>query len=508
MIPGDVLKIRLRALAAAVLLAGCARTERKAAPVCRVSAPGAPGGEMPRAYELLACGRLEEAIASFSTAASTDPSDKRARMELGYARQAAGNFPAAADDFELVARDPGEFQEQAQAALQALKEGGAAAGEVQRATLLDAGYDALRRGRKVEAREKFQQALEGDPRRPDITKQLGYIAMEEGDLAGAAKSFEGARKLAPDDCAAALELGYIYARLHNDLKAEKAFASAEWCPELKTRQAAAAALKTIRSADPSVYLDVYAAPLFTSRFQDKIVYFETAAGWKPDAYWPVSLYLAGRFMKDSRSRAGDIPEIYSDNAVSLGPGVKLQPKGMNLNLTAELNPTLNLTRSSEHPNRYETNKRAVLADYGYWERRRLFADAGASVGWYSRYRDNVIAYAQLRAGLTVWEGGGARASLYLPAYVSKDGNRDFFNNYFEAGGGAELASATELNLKLRAEYLRGFYMGIEGRDRNPYPRAYNDVRVMLVYSMRLGKERLRGPEPRPVDPAARSSFKW
>jgi Tfp pilus assembly protein PilF len=495
--------------AAAVAMSGCARAPRKAEPVCPVSAPGDPPDEMTRAYELLRCGRLEEAISAFSWVANADPADKRARMELAYARQAAGSFDAAADDFELVAREPGEFQEQAQSALKALKEDGAEAGSVQRESLLDAGYEALSRGRSAEAREKFRLALAGDPRRPDITKQLGYMSMAEGDLAGAAQSFEGAHQLSPQDCPAALELGYIYARLRNDVKAEKAFESAEWCPDKKTRDAAAAALKNLRSVDPSLYLDIYAAPLFTSRFQDKILYFEAMAGWKPVSDWPVSLYVAGRFLKDSRSQSGEIPQIYSDNAASIGPGVKLQPRKMNLNLIAEIDPTLNLTRSEEHPDRGETNKRVVLADYAYWERRRLFADAGASVGFYSRYRDNVIAYAQFRAGAAVWESDEERLSLYAPVYASKDGNRDFFNNFVEIGAGAELATITALDLKLRAEYLRGFYMGIEGRDRNPYSRAYNDVRVMLVYSMRFDKERPRpAPVPGTGGPPARPGFKW
>jgi hypothetical protein len=107
--------------------------------------------------------------------------------------------------------------------------------------------------------------------------------------------------------------------------------------------------------------------------------------------------------------------------------------------------------------------------------------------------------------VAVWENDSARASLYVPAYVSKDTNSDFFNNYFEIGGGAELASITSLNLKLRAEYLRGFYMGIEGLDHNPYAKAYNDVRILLVYSARLFTERRRDPEPKPE---GRPGFKW
>ncbi|UPT75142.1 MAG: hypothetical protein M0D55_05375 [Elusimicrobiota bacterium] len=177
-------------LALAVLSAACARGPRRSGRECpAATAPGA--GELARGYAWSRCGRLAEAISAFSAAAASDPGNKRARMELGYARQAAGDFTAAADDFALVAREPGEFQEQAQGALKALQEGGTSASDSTRQTLLDAGYEALRKGENAEAREKFKLALASDPGREEIAKQLGYMSLAEGDLAGAARDFEG-----------------------------------------------------------------------------------------------------------------------------------------------------------------------------------------------------------------------------------------------------------------------------------------------------------------------------
>jgi hypothetical protein len=218
------------------------------------------------------------------------------------------------------------------------------------------------------------------------------------------------------------------------------------------------------------------------------------------------LYAVGRWEQDSRSHAGQVPDIYSDNAVSAGPGLKLQPRGWNANLSADMTREWNRLRTEEHPKRVETNGRVVLSDYEYWERRRWFADAGGSLGWYGRYRDNVIAYAKLRAGLVAWTDGSFRATMYVPAYGSKDGNRDFFNNFAEVGGGADLSTGGRMSLTLRGEFLRGFYMGIHGRDENPYAKAYNDVRLMLVWSMRLSRD---GRAPvKPILDGGAGRFQW
>jgi len=54
----------------------------------------------------------------------------------------------------------------------------------------------------------------------------------------------------------------------------------------------------------------------------------------------------------------------------------------------------------------------------------------------------------------------------------------------EAGPGLEWRAGGPLSLSARAEYLRGVYFGIEGRDPNPYGPSYDDFRVVLVLGRR------------------------
>ncbi|HEX4048208.1 MAG TPA: hypothetical protein VH309_10260, partial [Elusimicrobiota bacterium] len=271
--------------------------------------------------------------------------------------------------------------------------------------------------------------------------------------------------------------------LHNEAGAEKAFAAALASPDPKTRAAAAAGLRTVRAAEQPLFLDVYGSPYYTSRFSNKLAYFQAQLGYKPEPDWPVSFYLGGRYAQDTRSRSGVAPEIYADNVLAAGPGIRIQPPGWNANLTAEEDGALNLTRSASRPRDTEADGQVVLADYGYWDGPvRTFADAGWSAGFYSRYRDNLIALLQLRAGGKVWDDQTSRLLLYAPFNVVKDRNRDFYNNLWEYGAGVEFQPWINRNVKLRVEYLRGVYMGITGVDPNPYGRVYNDLRVLLVFS--------------------------
>ena len=442
----------------------------------------------------------KDAVRDLDEAAEGDPENLHLRMDLGYARQALGEYDAAANDFQYVLQRPSEYDQQAREALKSITDGSAEAAQRAREDgLMDQGYDALRRGDRVTARQKFELVLAENPRDVEAQKQLGYMNIEQGKLAAAAEDFDGAHHLDPTDYASALQLGYIYDQLNNSVKAEQAFRRAAQSPDPGVRDAALSALKNIRT--PSLYLDIYGNPFYTARFADKVADFETQLGWRPIKDWPVSVYLGGRFTQDSRSHSGTEPQIYSDNVAMFGPGIRIQPEGWDASLTAEFDEDYNRTRSAEHPNATETERRVVLSEYHYWNGPGLlYTDLGFDLGYYSRYQDNVIGLGQVREGFKLWHAGKTLLSLYAPVNVIKDVNKDFFNNLVEFGAGLELQPDIEWNVKLRAEYLHGVYFGIEGRDRNPYGPNYNDFRLMLIFSKRFALSQgddyfVAGPRP-------------
>ena len=465
--------------------------------------PDGRAARLEMAYLRLREKNWKESVTLLGALLDEEPGDKRLRMELGYARYALGDPAAAADEFTLVAREPGEFQPQALEALKTIAS--EAPRELRSDALLNDGYDDLRRGDKGKARDKFQMALRADPGRTAITKQLGYMSLAEGDMAAAAERFKGVQLLAPSDYKTALELGYIYDSLHDEAGAEKSFAAALPSRDPEIHAAARDALESVRARTNPMYLDINAAGSSASRFANKIMSIDARAGWKFKPTGPLSVYLAARYTQDSRSRSGEVPEIYSDDAASLSPGVRFQPKGWNASLSADWGVTVNLLRTPDRPNQTQTDGRVVLADYHQWlGPRRLFAEAGASVSCYSRYHDNVIGYLQLRAGVRVWDDKSSQLRVYAPVNAIKDSNRDFYNNLVEAGAGAEYQPSTKLNLKVRAEYLRGVYTGIQGRDPNPYGSRYHEVRVQVVYSGHF----TRRPKQTGFKPTQRRRFSW
>ena len=484
------------------------RPEEAAAVFSRIlrDEPSNPQARLELAYVDIRLKRWQDAVNLLDAAIEEDPANLRLRMERGYARQARGDLAAAADEFTAVARDPGEFQEAARTALKELDGQSAdTARALREDALLNAGYDELRLGRTAAAREQFRMALAANPGRTEVAKQLGYMSMAEGDVAAAAADFAGVHRLAPEDYETALQLGYIYDSLHNEAAAAKSFAAALPSPDPQIHAAAAAALINVRAAQQTVYLDVYGAPYYTSRFSNKLAYFEAALGYKPAPDWPVSFFLGGRYAQDTRSHTGVVPQIYGDNVLSAGPGIRFQPMGWNANLTVEEDVSLNLTPSASRPRDTEADARAVLADYHYWDGpARTFADAGASVGYYSRYQNNGIALLQVRAGGKLWSGETSRLLLYAPVNVVKDVNRDYYNNLGEYGIGLELQPLTPIDFKVRLEYLRGIYMGISGVERNPYGRDYNDLRFLLVFSGRF----VSRPKPDDFQQTPRRSFRW
>lgn len=427
----------------------------------------------------------EDAVRYLDEAAEEDPENLRLRMDLAYVREELGEYDAAANDFQFVLRQQSQFDQQARDALKSIEDGSAeGASKAREEGIVNEGYDALRRGDERSARRKFEMALTEDPRATEVQKQLGYMNIEKGELAAAAEQFEGARNLNPNDYSTALQLGYIYDSLHNPKKAQEAFRRAAQSPDREIREAALAALKNL--SIPSLYLDLYANPFYTARFADRIAVAEAQFGWRPVKDWPISFYLGTRYTQDSQSHGGRQPQIYSDNVWMIGPGIRIQPNGWDANLIAEFNEDFNRTRTADHPNATETEKRVVLSDYQYWNGPlQTFADLGGSLGYYSRYRDNVIGLLQLRGGIQILKVRSTVLNLYAPVNVDKDVNKDFFNNLVEFGAGVELQPLIQWNLKLRAEYYHGVYFGIEGRDPNPYGPHYEDFRLALIFSKRF-----------------------
>ena len=245
----------------------------------------------------------------------------------------------------------------------------------------------------------------------------------------------------------------------------------------------AAAGAAQRVPPPRTYLDFYAAPLFLARVSDGVLFTQAHLHRRLGPRAPVTAFLAAALTKDTRSTGGNLPAIFSDNLATFGAGLGVQA-GPYAIVRAEANLAVNLVRTADHPDPTEADYRVLGAVSRRWERPNTpgFFEVYGSAGYYSRHRDNGIAYLQLRGGRRLAASG--RLYGYLRLNLTKDTNRDFFNNVAEAGPGLEWRAGGPLNVSARAEYLVGVYFGIAGRDPNPYGPSYDDFRVIVVLGRR------------------------
>ncbi|MBM3727556.1 MAG: tetratricopeptide repeat protein [Acidobacteria bacterium] len=128
-------------------------------------------------------GSYREAVQWLGRVPAGAPNYREAAFHLGVARYHLGEFAAAAEAFEVVAR------------------------EVPLNEVLNNLAAAQSRRGQAEALDNFQKALEGDDGDPDYHFNVGYALWRRGDFAGAANSFRAALDRNPADQEATLLLG-------------------------------------------------------------------------------------------------------------------------------------------------------------------------------------------------------------------------------------------------------------------------------------------------------------
>ena len=109
----------------------------------------------------------------------------------------------------------------------------------------------------------------------------------------------------------------------------------------------------------------------------------------------------------------------------------------------------------------------------YWG--ELYSD----VTYYRSQRNNVIGYFSAKVGFRPLKLWISTIDFYATAYLSKDVNKDFWNNKVEYGPGIWFRPIYDL--KLYIEWIWGNYFGIEGLDPNPYNQNYWDRRMGIIF---------------------------
>jgi len=70
--------------------------------------------------------------------------------------------------------------------------------------------------------------------------------------------------------------------------------------------------------------------------------------------------------------------------------------------------------------------------------------------------------------------------VYAGGQVWLDSRGDFFDNFAEVGPGVRYLPPWPGNRQISAEYVRGWYLGRDGRTRNPFDSDYDDLRATIA----------------------------
>ena len=346
-------------------------------------------------------------------------------------------------------------------------------------------YALLSANRTAEAIGVFWDGLARDSSYRDGFRQLGYLYRAAGQPDSAFRAFLSAQRisqLSPRDW---VEVGYIQTARGNPVAAQDAFGTARMEGDSMVRALATQALAgnaapllatNGKAAQPRGYMEVYAAPLYQTRFTNAIGQGFVRLGLA-GASSALSPYLSVRLTRDSRSMGGTQPQIYSDNSLIAAVGLKTQPFQGGPTLYAEAGPAFMLIDDGRDRVRADARAGAYYFN-GWYETRALRTELYTDASYYSRFNRNVITYLQLREILDAWRPGTHAVELFARLGGVVDSRRVSYNNAGEFAPGMAFIPGPTRRVVLTLEHVSGRYFV------DAFPGAtprYADVRAMLVF---------------------------
>lgn len=343
----------------------------------------------------------------------------------------------------------------------------------------------------IKAKIFLETILKAEPRHIVANIEMGYFLIGEEKFEEALTHFKTAQAQSPNNSQLALQMGYLYDATNNKRAAYSEFEQALRSDDVSVQQKAC--LATIYLADARrktwpapFFFDVYFSPSYSSRFDNGIFGLNLRTGVNVGHRKEWDIYAGFRGTRDTESRGGNAPVIFSDNVGIFSIGVKYIPfQRIPLSLYGEAGRGYDLIRRGRP--RWRDDFRAGLLAYETWGAPprcvpdwafsfRQVGNAYLDIGVYSRYDRNWIGYGRMREGVRLVEKGRSALDGYLHVSGSLDANDDFYNNVIEVGPGLSWIPDHRQHITFRVARLRGHYLETNGRDPNPYGRNFWDTR--------------------------------
>ena len=350
-------------------------------------------------------------------------------------------------------------------------------------------FDAIGLHQSEEARRLMRCAIIADPTDQIALRQEVYLDIDAGDAKDAIDDIEALRKLGATDPQLDAQEGYIYAEKKQYALAKQAFRRAIETGDNDTRLQAFAALRNINAEYAGRTLEINVDSQYLNRFNDGVVDASVHLNQRLGQGSPFQAYLNARLLRDTASQVGKLPEIFDDNAFLTGVGVVFQPAEAHYALSAEANEAYVSYAGGNHTAALVPDFRVVAGYFNIFRPsaksrlpQRLSFQANGSVGFYSRYDHDAIAYLQPQENIDILDRDRYRLAPYLQENFAFDTNQQYYNNIAEIIPGIALYFKHFANMVLSAEYVRGYYLPFHTNSPNPYGTTYNDFRVHLTLS--------------------------
>jgi tetratricopeptide (TPR) repeat protein len=334
-------------------------------------------------------------------------------------------------------------------------------------SILNQAYSKLR-DQLPEAVSLFEKAASMDPNNVSIHNQLGYIYLSQNKVEESQNHFIMADSLKPSDTTK-LQIAYNLIALNQEEKANKILEGLLSSSSPYIQESAESQLKMSPTSPmfSKWWTRIYLSPYYDTRWKTVFYYLDAERGYYFDRNKMFFSYGFLLISADGKSNFGEVPEIFSDNAIVSGIGLGVKPFN-GLEIRGQAGVAYDMVPDSSGAARIHPDFRA-LAIYGngiypnfeFHDNLKVtlepLLDIYSSVGYYSRYK-NVIGYLQGRAGMRVFEMSYTAADLYIRSMYVKDSEREFYNNLIDIGAGLRILPFYKWDLYVMAEYYRGLYI--------------------------------------------------
>ena len=443
-----------------------------------------PGSQLAdRAYQELTARNYQGAIDNFNAALFANPSNSRWRKDLGYAYKTSDQVSLAIREFKVVYRDnPQEFVMALELGYLSERSHDDGAAEMYYRQATASPDENVSKPAKVAL--AYLQTAQAWTR-----KKQAFDVLAANRRSEATSLFEELHEADPADGATTLQLGYIYLDAGNTQKARQMFVAgrANQDPEIASR--AKLGLSELDRRTARWFTSMYAASSYQSRFSNETNQLHAKSGVR---VWFLEPYVGMRFSRDTRSKAGILPEVYSDNSAIVGGGLQSRIPASGVTLYAEAGAAFDMLAPSiwKHPKQDYRGGANWFVEWGdsIQETARnnssgfsMIGSGYSDVSYYTRYNHNVIGYLQFRQGINLPTSKFVPIQILAAVNGVKDYKKAFYNNIVEVAPVIRIAPIRPLpDFQIEAQYVRGYY-ALRNDGTNPYGPDYKDFRITLTW---------------------------